>query len=385
MTHNVIVGQQQHSIHFHQGLNLTALAQDWVHEHGVVDPSCQAFNKGQQCVVSLLAYEMELLALAMEVLTGVQGRYYDKLDPFYSGHPDLNPHISHLVGALPDSLPFHDQAQLIVQRLVDYLRRKTQQAHWIDAYYSLANLLYSEAHRALEHGANTTGMAYLEEAESLLLQSLGIEREHLTSFSNHQSGQGPLSGSSSGGDGGGKGGRRRALHCLAVSSHDKIELRLLQDSLSSAVGCRLEVLGLHEPWQGLGTKIRLLSGYLQGHGEVSDDDVLLFVDAYDVIALPNQASQDLVQLYQGLGLSIVFGAETRSAPDPALSLIYERLHSHGWGKGVKEHSRLRYVNSGTFIGSMEAIKTMVNEVLEDISQHHSTSKDVYPRIDDQRW
>lgn len=172
-----------------------------------------------------------------------------------------------------------------------------------------------------------------------------------------------------------------SLGCLAASP------RLLVASVSSSphpqlaqlrlsvqrCGYRLDTLGMGETWRGLGSKIALLAEYLQHQ---NDNDLILFVDAYDVLLL--EPASQIVRTFMAFGKHdvVFFGAETNCAPDRALHLLYPpRLHE----------TPFRYLNSGSYLGSVFAVKAMLRDVATDVAQSHVAFGGDPFRFDDQRW
>ena len=147
------------------------------------------------------------------------------------------------------------------------------------------------------------------------------------------------------------------LHVVVVATELKDELKLLH-ATATALGWELTILGLGEPWRGLGSKVQLLDEYLSdaaGNVEDANTDIVLFLDAYDVLLLrdaggfdhsaplgaegdkpkPKPASSDngkgLIERFLSMGgadgrpwngASIVFSAEKTCAPDKGLELLY---------------------------------------------------------------
>jgi len=169
-----------------------------------------------------------------------------------------------------------------------------------------------------------------------------------------------------------------ALWVVTVSSSMRPELRRLDASVRR-VGAALDVLGLGEPWRGLGSKISLLSGYLDNdRHEIADDDLMLFVDAYDVLLLPaaiNIRASWAVFESESPG-RIIFNAESNCAPDPSLMLAYPP-------RNLKKP--FPFLNSGVYLGRVQDVRNMVADVHADITHHHvAFGADPY-RFDDQRW
>lgn len=77
--------------------------------------------------------------------------------------------------------------------------------------------------------------------------------------------------------------KKASMRVVCVSTAMRSELRTLKKSVE-ALGYTLDVLGMNMKWQGLGSKVTLLTDYLQ---DVDDNDLILFVDAFDVLLMPD--------------------------------------------------------------------------------------------------
>ena len=59
----------------------------------------------------------------------------------------------------------------------------------------------------------------------------------------------------------------------------------------------LVILGMNTKWEGFITKYKLLLAYLNNiNNAISDDDIICFIDAYDV--LPTKRMNDLEKTYK---------------------------------------------------------------------------------------
>ena len=67
------------------------------------------------------------------------------------------------------------------------------------------------------------------------------------------------------------------VNYVCVATEKKLYLPYLQELLPELV-----VLGLNTPWRGFITKYKLLQAYLST-AEILDDDLICFIDAYDVL------------------------------------------------------------------------------------------------------
>lgn len=167
-----------------------------------------------------------------------------------------------------------------------------------------------------------------------------------------------------------------ALHVVCVASSERAELTRLRAS-AKRLGAELTVLGLGQPWRGLGSKVTLLAVHLDEE-RVAADDMILFLDAYDVLLLPAAAQlrERFAVLEQKKKGAIVFNSEVNCAPDPALRILYGR---------PADGSPFRFLNSGIYLGRARDVRAMLATVSADVYAHHSSLGADQYRFDDQRW
>jgi hypothetical protein len=116
-------------------------------------------------------------------------------------------------------------------------------------------------------------------------------------------------------------------------------------------GLNVELLGVGEKWQGGvmadgpggGHKVHYLRSRLRN---VNDNDIIMFVDGYDVIINDNET--ELINRFKQFGADVVFGAEPPCWPDPSIADQFPQVHT-----------RNRFLNSGGFIGRAKVIKEML--------------------------
>jgi hypothetical protein len=115
----------------------------------------------------------------------------------------------------------------------------------------------------------------------------------------------------------------------------------------------LEMLGVGEKWQGGdmasgpggGHKVHYLRSRMRN---VDDNDIVLFVDGYDVVI--NDTLEEIVARYKQFGAEVVFGAEPICWPDESIAEQFPQVHT-----------RNRFLNSGMFIGRAKTIKEMLKK------------------------
>jgi len=120
---------------------------------------------------------------------------------------------------------------------------------------------------------------------------------------------------------------------------------------------KVKVLGAKENWTGGdiknspggGMKINLLKKELSKH---KDDDVVMFVDGYDVLL--NDVLENIVRSYLTFHSRVVFAAEKNCWPDRNMASEFARTNF-----------RNDYLNSGCYIGVVSELKKILSEDISD--------------------
>lgn len=145
---------------------------------------------------------------------------------------------------------------------------------------------------------------------------------------------------------------QRQTHVVTVAS-DQDKAILLRTS-SERFGIPLNNLGLGVVWEGGdmtgpggGQKINLVKSFLD---TVDENDLVLFVDGYDVII--NDNIQTIVERYNDMGGDVVVAAEKNCWPSKDME-----------DKFPPTHTAYRYPNSGLYIGKAGSLKLLFKEEL----------------------
>ncbi len=128
--------------------------------------------------------------------------------------------------------------------------------------------------------------------------------------------------------------RTPGLDALAASCHRK--------------GLGLHVLGLGNLWQGFGNKYLWTAEYLDLQ-RLPDDDVMVFVDAYDVLALADE--REILAKYDAAGARVVYTAEKVCYPDAALAERYPA-----------SPTAYHFLNSGGAFGRVADMRAMIASI-----------------------
>lgn len=144
------------------------------------------------------------------------------------------------------------------------------------------------------------------------------------------------------------------VHAITIGTDSNLCTKL-NDSARSK-GFEVKNIGLNKDWNGTdmssrggGHKINMIKEYL---GTLPENDIVLFTDAYDVFY---QFDLDtVVRRYLDFSVEILFGAEKVCWPDESMAAQHPT-----------PHTEYRYLNSGTFIGRVGALKELFAENLLD--------------------
>jgi len=146
------------------------------------------------------------------------------------------------------------------------------------------------------------------------------------------------------------------FYTVATKEHDGLD-RLIESA--EYYGIHLNVLGLDTGWTdgdvarlenpGGGQKINILKKELEN---LNDDDVIFFVDGYDVIFMTG--TEEIERKWKDAECKVLFGAEKVLWPDRSIE-----------DKFPKENETYRFLNSGNFMGEVGELKKITNEDLKD--------------------
>ena len=146
------------------------------------------------------------------------------------------------------------------------------------------------------------------------------------------------------------------FYTVATKKHDGLD-RLIESA--EYYGIYLNVLGLDSGWTdgdvarlenpGGGQKINILKKELEN---LNDDDVIFFVDGYDVIFMTG--TEEIEKKWKDAECKVLFGAEKVLWPDRS---IEDRF--------PEKNESYRFLNSGNFMGEVGELKKITAEDLAD--------------------
>ena len=135
------------------------------------------------------------------------------------------------------------------------------------------------------------------------------------------------------------------LHICTVASSKAQGLKQLLRSCERH-GITIDVLGMDLPYNGNSHKLLYVQEYLNNF---PPEDLVLFVDAYDVLFMSN--AETIRNKFLNMNVPFLISAERGCFPFP-------RLAKH-FPPGP---SSFRYLNSGSYIGYVHAIKEILNDL-----------------------
>lgn len=144
------------------------------------------------------------------------------------------------------------------------------------------------------------------------------------------------------------------LHVCTVASKETQGLKQLLDSCNR-VGIKIDVLGAEmKKYRGNGEKLLLMIDYLKN---LPGNDLVLFVDAYDVLIVADE--ETIINNFLDANAPFVISVERNCWPFPRLAKMYP-----------KSPTSFFAINSGSYIGYVWAVKNILNE-LQPINPYKS--------------
>jgi hypothetical protein len=148
------------------------------------------------------------------------------------------------------------------------------------------------------------------------------------------------------------------MRLVTVATHSERYFPYLKQSAEKH-GHDLIVLGWGEKWQGFTWRFSLMREYLK---TVPDDEVVCFIDGYDVIVL--EGPQEIEQKYRTLvGQNtnrIVISKET--IPEDFVGGSYVTIMQSAIFTKCNNH----FINAGTYIGTAKALRNVYSSVCKEL-------------------
>jgi procollagen-lysine,2-oxoglutarate 5-dioxygenase len=137
------------------------------------------------------------------------------------------------------------------------------------------------------------------------------------------------------------------LHVYTVATYPDPALDQLIASCQEC-GFGIHVLGLSNKWQGFGNKWLWTAEYIRLQ-KLPDDAIVVFLDAYDVLAVAKPT--EIINKFLDFKARVVFSAERGCHPDAEVS-----------HKFPETSSSFKYLNSGGAIGYAGDLLKVIDEI-----------------------
>lgn len=146
----------------------------------------------------------------------------------------------------------------------------------------------------------------------------------------------------------------KPIHVVTVATDTPLGFRRLVNScIQNQI--HLDVLGLGEPYINHVIKLHLMTKYLE---ILPEDDLVLFVDGYDVFFLAS--AEEIASRFLAMEIPFLIGAERALFPEFLKEPRYKDRYPEMPGPFC-------YLNSGTYIGTVREVKKRIKRGLEFFS------------------
>ena len=135
-----------------------------------------------------------------------------------------------------------------------------------------------------------------------------------------------------------------SFHVCTVASYETANLNKL--TLSCEINhIDLEVIGLGLPYYGNGTKLILMAEYLK---TLDDDEIVMFVDAFDVIIVADK--EVILEKFLNMNTPFLMSAEKNCYPEHLINRYPPMQNS------------FKYINTGSYIGYVKDLKAWLDDL-----------------------
>lgn len=155
------------------------------------------------------------------------------------------------------------------------------------------------------------------------------------------------------------------LYAISVATHKEGYYDAFVESCRRN-GIELVVLGYGQPWQGFAWRFLLMKDYLE---KLDDEDIVIFLDAYDMIAAQNAST--IQARFLEFQSPILFSTE---------NVLRKDFLTHYIRNGVFGHCPKADISGGAYMGYVHALKKMYHY----ICQKHDCGGREFTQLDDQK-
>jgi len=150
-----------------------------------------------------------------------------------------------------------------------------------------------------------------------------------------------------------------SLYIITVATHDDMYLPHLKESCKKNNG-NLIVLGYGEKWKGFSWRFTLLLNFLN---TIHDNDIVCFVDGFDVICTRNlkELPNVFYKLKQKNNCKIIIGEHLIADNHNFMTLYYNFILDTYFSK-----CKNKSINGGTYISNCIDLKYLINNIFKNI-------------------
>ena len=149
------------------------------------------------------------------------------------------------------------------------------------------------------------------------------------------------------------------LHIITLGSNED-EMKYLKDS-AQRNGVTIQFI-LCDKWNGYIDKITTMKDVVE---RIPDDDIVCFIDAYDVLLLTNE--EEILSKFHSYDCDLLLSSELNCYPGENMPR-YNEVYNH---LAMEKMTNFKYVNSGGYIGYKRALQKLfdwkpVEEIIDII-------------------
>jgi hypothetical protein len=140
----------------------------------------------------------------------------------------------------------------------------------------------------------------------------------------------------------------KMLHIITLGSNED-EMKYLKES-AKRNGVTIQFI-LCEKWNGYIDKITTMKQVIE---DIQDDDIVCFIDSYDVLLFTNV--DEILSKFHSYDCDLLLSSELNCYPGENMSRYNEVYNT----LGLEKMTNFKYVNSGGYIGYKRALQELFN-------------------------
>lgn len=160
------------------------------------------------------------------------------------------------------------------------------------------------------------------------------------------------------------------LHVVTVANYQNVGLERLLYTAKFFGITDVQIMGMNEPYPHHLTKLYQMLKFLE---KTPEEDVALFIDAFDVILLGSK--EEILERFLAFNAPCLFGSERNYHPKDSVVDLGEIY--------PESPTSLAYLNSGQYIGYCGYLKKMIKEALSN--RFYMPLRRYYNRLHDDQY